>query len=365
MVDGPFVAANNVLVGQCRKLKASGKDVSKHYPAIKKDDLCKMYSSRVLSVDNPVALQRKVFFEVVLHFGRRGREGLRDINKSDIHFKVDENGKEYATLGFNPLEKNHQGFSSKEGEHQQQMYGSDTENCPLASFKFYLSKLNESCEAFFQRPRSKKWEASPSWYENSPVGFNTLAKMMSIISDAADLSIRYTNHSIRATTVTMLRSCNVDPTDIIGVTGHRNVQSLAHYCQGPGAETRAFMSNTLAQASIPLSEPCEEALTPVPLSKSSVTHTVPSDDASFVQGPDPNAVSIAVPAMTKPNASSDSALMRREPHAHTVSVPVPAVTMPEMTMVSQTTSATMDVTKYWFHGAVFNNSHITVNLPHM
>ena len=45
--------------------------------------------------------------------------------------------------------------------------------CPLASLNFYLSKLYESCEAFFQRPRLTKWEASPSWYENSPVGFNT------------------------------------------------------------------------------------------------------------------------------------------------------------------------------------------------
>ena len=115
-----------------------------------------MYSSRVLSGDDPVALQRKVFFEVVLHFGRRGREGLRGINKSDIVFKVDENGKEYATLAFNSLEKNHQRFSSREGERNQQMYGTGTENCPVTSLKFYLSKLNESCDAFFQRPQSVK-----------------------------------------------------------------------------------------------------------------------------------------------------------------------------------------------------------------
>ena len=307
-----------------------------------------MYSSRVLSGDDPVALQRKVFFEVVLHFGRRGREGLRGINKSDIVFKVDENGKEYATLAFNSLEKNHQGFSSREGEHNQQMYGTGTENCPLTSLKFYLSKLNESCDTFFQRPQSVKWEASPSWYENSPVGFNTLAKMMSIISDAADLSIRYTNHSIRATTVTMLRQANVDPTDIIGVTGHRNVQSLTHFCQGPGAETRAFMSNTLAQASAP----CEKALTPVPVLKPSVNHTVTSEEALSTQEPDPDNMNIPGPVVTQADMASGSALMVAKPNAPIASVPLPAETMPEMTMVSQTTSATMDVTKYWFHGSV-------------
>ena len=69
---------------------------------------------------------------------------------------------------------------------------------------------------------------------------------MPIISEAAKLSMRYTDHCIRATTVTMLRAANIAPNDIIAVTGHRNVQSLTHYDQGPGSETRSIMSNTLA-----------------------------------------------------------------------------------------------------------------------
>ena len=108
----------------------------------------------MLSLDDPVSLQRKVFFEVVLHFGRRGREGLRTIRKEDIVFKVDEHGREYAMLGFNPLEKNHQGLSAREREHSQQMYGTGNKNCPLLSLKMYLGKLNENCSAFFQRPKS-------------------------------------------------------------------------------------------------------------------------------------------------------------------------------------------------------------------
>ena len=45
LTDTEFIAANNVLTGVCRKLKATGQDLSKHHPPIKKDDLAKMYDS--------------------------------------------------------------------------------------------------------------------------------------------------------------------------------------------------------------------------------------------------------------------------------------------------------------------------------
>ena len=137
LTDTAFIAANNVLTGVCHKLKATGQDFSKHHPSIKKDDLAKIYDSEVLSHKNPVALQHKVFFETVIHFCGRGREGLREglreMKKSDMVFKLDENDKEYATLAGNQLEKNHQGFSSREGEHSQIMYGTGDVNCPLMS----------------------------------------------------------------------------------------------------------------------------------------------------------------------------------------------------------------------------------------
>ena len=62
LTNTAFIAANNVLTGVCRKLKATGQDFSKHHPSIKKDDLEKMYDSEILSHKDPVALQRNVFF---------------------------------------------------------------------------------------------------------------------------------------------------------------------------------------------------------------------------------------------------------------------------------------------------------------
>ena len=64
-----------------------------------------MYSSGVLGIDNPVALQHKMYVEVALHFGRHGREGLCELTKNSFCEKVDLDGRTYITLGFNELQK--------------------------------------------------------------------------------------------------------------------------------------------------------------------------------------------------------------------------------------------------------------------
>ena len=51
-----------------------------------------LLSSSALSTDNPKGLQRKVLINVVLHFARRGQEGLRGLQKSSFAMKTDESG---------------------------------------------------------------------------------------------------------------------------------------------------------------------------------------------------------------------------------------------------------------------------------
>ena len=71
------MAANHVLTGIVKSQKREGGDKTKHHVAISEGDLEKMYTSGVLSNDTPTSLVRKVWFEIMLHFCRRGREGLR------------------------------------------------------------------------------------------------------------------------------------------------------------------------------------------------------------------------------------------------------------------------------------------------
>lgn len=168
------------------------------------------------------------------------------MRKDQIIFLRDDNGTEYGTLDHNPSEKNHKNESNRVGEHDQRIYGSGKANCPLHSLKIYLHKLHPKCKDLFQKPKTSNYTENGIWYSNSPLGKNTIGKLMSVISRKACLGFIYTNHCIRATAITTLRDAGVAPTDIINVTGHRSVQSIQHYSK-PSGQLRKMMSNTLSR----------------------------------------------------------------------------------------------------------------------
>ena len=91
--------------------------------------------------------------------------------------------------------------------------------------------LNEWCEKvsnpmnqyLFQRPKSSG--KGDVWCDNVVVGENTLGKRMKVISQQAELSTIYTNHSIRATTITILDKRRFEAWHM-SVSGHRNESSI-------------------------------------------------------------------------------------------------------------------------------------------
>lgn len=74
--------------------------------------------------------------------------------------------------------------------------------------------------------------------------------MMSTLSNEAGLSVRYTNHCIRAPASTGLKRSGVDDLSIMSVTGHRNVKTLESYIGGPTEQQRSELSHTLQRAAI-------------------------------------------------------------------------------------------------------------------
>jgi hypothetical protein len=103
----------------------------------------------------------------------------------------------------------------------------------MTGIKLYLSKLNPKIDAFFQYPK-KNWEPTEQvWYEARAIGVNKLDTMMKTISEIAGLSRIYTNHSVRATAITLWSNAGVPNHHIMAISGHRNDQSLAHYNTRP------------------------------------------------------------------------------------------------------------------------------------
>ena len=90
---------------------------------------------------------------------------------------------------------------------------SGSKRCPVKTIKAYLSRLNPEVHALFQRPKDVSVRFSPEedriWFELKVLGRNTLENMLKNMTQRAGIHPYFTNHSLRATAVTVLSSVNV------------------------------------------------------------------------------------------------------------------------------------------------------------
>ena len=96
----------------------------------------------------------------------------------------------------------------------------DPMDFPRTMTLFYLSK----------RTIPLTDDRSDLWYLKQKVGEKKLASFMKEMASKANFTgKKLTNHSARKHLVQKLRDENVPPTDIMQISGHRNVQSVLNY----------------------------------------------------------------------------------------------------------------------------------------
>ena len=239
--DSEFTVANKVFGAKCVDLKRQGLAKVEHKPPIC-EDLKKLYESGVFCLNDPEKLQNKVFFEVMLYFCRRGRQNLRQLKKTDFSFNTDGTGARYVCKTTDELTKNRR--EDDEGFDGGVMYEKPGPNCPVASFELYLSHLNPLNGFLFQRPKRNVSISENVWYDNMVIGERTLGEKMKNISREGNLSKCYTNHSIRATAVTILDKSGFEARHIMAVSGHKNEASIRSYSKTDIC-TKKKMSETL------------------------------------------------------------------------------------------------------------------------
>uniref|UniRef100_A0A8C6WIZ3 ZMYM2-like/QRICH1 C-terminal domain-containing protein n=1 Tax=Neogobius melanostomus TaxID=47308 RepID=A0A8C6WIZ3_9GOBI len=192
-----FNSNNNVYKSVLKAHRKSGKDTSQHHPPISSADLKKIKDSGVLSTSTAIGLVRKVWFDVQLQLARRGREDPTD-----------------------PMQQNYRVCIFAEPTNP---------NCPVESFKKYISHCPPDTTRFYLHPLRKPQEALNQqniWYSREPMGHNALGQMLPNISKAAALSARYTNHSLRSTAVQLLSKAGLQTREIMTVTGDRCETSM-------------------------------------------------------------------------------------------------------------------------------------------
>ena len=136
-----------------------------------------------------------------------------------------------------------------------------------------MSKLNVRSD-LWQRPKQKVNYNDACWFDDQVVGRDPLNELMKKLSIDAGLSKLYTNHSIRATTITKLDELGFEARHIQAVSGHKSENTIKCYSKKcPDAKKRA-MSASLS-GNIPPKIPKKESVT---LSKPAKTNDNVDED---------------------------------------------------------------------------------------
>ena len=231
-----------------KHLRRNGLDKSNPHKPIEEAHMEQIWDSGVLDKDNPKGLSYRVFMEVMVHFVRRGAEGLRELTQSSFTFSTDGEGEEYVKMSYREYEKTDNGGDEKIVVKEAVMYeeAEDPNFCPVRLIRLYLSKINHDIPEFFQTP-NPHYLKSGRWYKKSPVGKVELGKYMSQISQKAKLSVEYKNHDIRTTACVEMDKSGANPREICSFSGHKDERSLKSYISKTPLKRKKEISKTLHQ----------------------------------------------------------------------------------------------------------------------
>ena len=206
---------------------------------------------------NPRVLLQTAWFFISIYFGKRGRENQHSLKKSMLGLNKTAGGEEFFELnksepGAVMSSKNHTGGLDGSEDHSDGKIFplANSRRCPVEVLKVYLSHLNPKSEALFQRPKdlsSTKFnpETEKIWYEERKLGHNTLENMLRKMTERAEIIPYLTNHSLRATTVTVLSAKNIETRNIKEITGHKSDACIESYCERPTLDQFKQMSTAL------------------------------------------------------------------------------------------------------------------------
>ena len=108
------------------------------------------------------------------------------------------------------------------------------EKDPVFVYKFYAekrpSKMNTDEAPFYLAiNHCKKALSDKLWFKISALGANTLDSLMKRMAEKAGLGPNISNYGGRKTMMQTLTNNDVPPTDIVQLSGHKNLQSVTNY----------------------------------------------------------------------------------------------------------------------------------------
>ena len=257
--DIQFASSREKLKAARKMLKKEGKgNRTNASEPLENADIEKMWSVGVLGNSTPEILQNTVWFLLTLHMGMRGRDEHYKLQYGDFSIQSTEDN--YRYIEFNERDtKTRTGETSAVRAFKPKMWSTplDPDKCPVRIFEKYLQKRpSEMCEAGspFYLAVNYKASCDDLWYKRQRMGKDRIGSIMKRMACSAGVTGKKTNHSARKTMVTALTNKNVPETQIIQLTGHKNLQSLNSYKKA-SMEQQKDMSHVLSSYSAPAKTP--------------------------------------------------------------------------------------------------------------
>ena len=238
MMDKGFERARKALQSKQKELKQKGKGNKPNASvALSEDEVKLLYEKELLGISSREALLNTVWFNNTIHFGLRGCKEHRDMCWGDVKPRKNANGEEYLEY-FERQTKTRTGDNPRDVRKvTPKMYAIPTnppEKDPVFVYKFYAEKrpneMNTDEAPFYLAVNHcKKVSSDKSWFKKSAIGVNTLNSLMKRMAEKAGLGPNISNHSGRKTMMQTLTNNDVPPTDIVQLSGHKNLQSVTNY----------------------------------------------------------------------------------------------------------------------------------------
>lgn len=232
-----FEKTRQALKAKQKQLKAMGKGCKKlASQPISNEEIVMLWENGQFGVSTPTSIINTLWFYTTVGFGLRASHEHRAMCWGDVTLNADQTGHEY--LSFNERQtKTRQGDNGEVRKIQPKLWANkeNPDRCPIAVYKAYSMKRPESyCDAsdpfYVATSTVFKGRQGETWFKKQPIGQNKLNSLMKKMATTLPSdSTRLTNHSARKHLVQNLVNNNVPPTDIIQISGHKNIQSVLNY----------------------------------------------------------------------------------------------------------------------------------------
>ena len=230
--DPEFAKLTSVLKTKQKILKSEGMgNLPRRAESLSDQHINKLWECNQLGPNNPESIFNTLWWNNTTHFGIRSVKPHVDMKWGDVRLLYTVTPMETIFYNFkNGNRKPVRGtiqflfamFIQKPGLPTMHGAPSRCTNCMLGPSDYSTS----NSPFYLATNPSNKFP----WFKRQPVGINKLGSLMIRMSTSAGFEQkRFTNHSARTFLVPKLSEQNIPPTQIMQISGHRNIQSVNNY----------------------------------------------------------------------------------------------------------------------------------------